>query len=145
MKNRTYRYMEKEAQYPFGYGLNYGEIEITGASLSLNGGECCVVADAACSGKRDTEEVLQVYIRHENSPYALPNPTLCAFLRIRMKAGEKSQFRIPLPEKAFSVVDDEGNRLIPGGNYNIYVGFGQPDKKTEELTGKKSIKLLYTK
>ena len=104
-----------------------------------------MVADVSCSNKRDTEEVLQVYIRHEDSPHALPNPTLCAFLRIRMKAGEHSQFCIPLPEKAFSVVDDEGNRLIPGGNYNIYVGLGQPDKRTEELTGKQSIKLLYTR
>lgn len=27
MKSRTYRYMEREALYPFGYGLSYGEFE----------------------------------------------------------------------------------------------------------------------
>ena len=31
MKNRTYRYMEKEALYPFGYGLTYSDVCVTGA------------------------------------------------------------------------------------------------------------------
>ena len=29
MKNRTYRYMEMEALYPFGYGLTYGDVKVT--------------------------------------------------------------------------------------------------------------------
>lgn len=33
MKGRTYRFMEKEAQYPFGYGLTYGDIRVTGAEF----------------------------------------------------------------------------------------------------------------
>lgn len=33
MKNRTYRYMEKEALYPFGYGLTYGDVQVTEAKV----------------------------------------------------------------------------------------------------------------
>ncbi len=34
MKGRTYRYMEEEALYPFGYGLTYGDVVVESASLS---------------------------------------------------------------------------------------------------------------
>ena len=34
MKGRTYRYLEKEPLYPFGYGLTYGRVEVCGASLA---------------------------------------------------------------------------------------------------------------
>ena len=36
MKGRTYRYMEDEALYPFGYGLTYGKAEVTEAVLKKN-------------------------------------------------------------------------------------------------------------
>lgn len=34
MKGRTYRYMEGKAQYPFGYGLTYGDTAVTDARLA---------------------------------------------------------------------------------------------------------------
>ena len=33
MKNRTYRYMEGEALYPFGYGLTYGKVQVKEARV----------------------------------------------------------------------------------------------------------------
>ena len=32
MKNRTYRYFEGEALYPFGYGLSYSKFAYSGAA-----------------------------------------------------------------------------------------------------------------
>ena len=31
MKGRTYRFMEEKAQYPFGFGLTYGDVAINNA------------------------------------------------------------------------------------------------------------------
>ncbi|MCD7882252.1 MAG: glycoside hydrolase family 3 C-terminal domain-containing protein [Lachnospiraceae bacterium] len=33
MRGRTYRYMTGKAQFPFGYGLTYGRVEVTGAKI----------------------------------------------------------------------------------------------------------------
>ena len=34
MKNRTYRYMEQEALYPFGFGLTYGNVKVSAAEFA---------------------------------------------------------------------------------------------------------------
>ena len=38
----------------------------------------------------------------------------------------------------FRVVRQDGSRVLPEGEIKLYVGFGQPDARTEALTGKKS-------
>lgn len=42
MEGRTYRYMKGKAQYPFGYGLTYGKLELTAAKIQekWNWGGC---------------------------------------------------------------------------------------------------------
>ena len=92
-------------------------------------------------GRCDSEEVLQLYVRDDDSPLAPPNPILCGFQRIRLAAGEEADFTlIPNPD-AFTVVDEAGRRLPGSGSWTLYAGFGGPDKRTEELTGKKAVAL----
>lgn len=135
MKGRTYRYMENEAQYPFGYGLNYGNTVLKEA-VYQNG---TIIATVENQGTVDTDEVVQVYIKSETSNDAPRNPKLCAFKRIFVKAGETVTTELAIVSRAFTVVDEHGERYIPEGQFQLYVGFGQPDARTEALTGKKSI------
>lgn len=135
MKGRTYRYMENEAQYPFGYGLNYGNTVLKEA-VYQNG---TITATVENQGTVDTDEVVQVYIKSETSNDAPRNPKLCAFKRIFVKAGETVATELAIVSHAFTVVDEHGERYIPEGQFQLYVGFGQPDARTEALTGKKSI------
>lgn len=143
MKGRTYRYMGKKAQYPFGFGLNYGDVSVTEAFLQETGRGMSVDVTLTNAGSIDTEEIVQLYVKHRNSEYATKNPALCAFKRVYVKAGACCQVKLDVTERAFTVVDEEGRRFTPGGVYDFYVGCGQPDERTEELTGKKSIKLTY--
>lgn len=39
MKNRTYRYMEQEALYPFGFGLTYGNVKVSAAEFAEQPGK----------------------------------------------------------------------------------------------------------
>ena len=131
MKNRTYRYYEGEPLYPFGYGLTYGDVIVT--ELSANRENACVVVE---NRGRATEEVIQLYIRDEQSADVPLNPILCGFQRVVLGAGERKQVSIPIDPYAFTVVTEDGRRIPGSGRWKLYAGLGQPDKRTEALTGK---------
>ena len=135
MKGRTYRYYQGTPLYPFGYGLSYGEFSIR--DLKADSGTACV--SVKNDGDADAEEVIELYMHDEDSPYAPPNPVLCGFRRIRLKAGEEAEFSLPIDPNAFTVVDDRGERIPGSENLKLFAGFGAPDKRTEELTGRKAV------
>lgn len=140
MKNRTYRYMEQEPLYPFGYGLSYGDVRVKKAELK---GQVTKESDIRVSvslenqGQADTDEVVQIYIKDMESPLAVPNYSLCGFQRIFLKAGEKKDVELAVSNQAMSVVDEEGERHIDSKSFKLFVGTSQPDVRSEALTGKK--------
>ena len=65
MKGRTYRYMEQEALFPFGYGLSYTDFEISNVKLSadvVTKEGIRVEADISNVGEYDSAQTLQVYV-----------------------------------------------------------------------------------
>lgn len=135
MAGRTYRYYRGEPLYPFGYGLSYGDCLVTG----LTADRTKAVITLANRGTKDTEEVLQLYIHDEESPWAPPNPVLCGFRRVFLAAGEEQEVTVPIGEAAFSVVNDAGEHVPGSGRWTLYAGFGGPDARTEALTGRKAL------
>ncbi|MDD3414079.1 MAG: glycoside hydrolase family 3 C-terminal domain-containing protein [Lachnospiraceae bacterium] len=140
MKGRTYRYLTEKPLYPFGYGLTYGKAEINHAAIQ-NDSEVSVQVEVENRGDVDVEQVIQVYIKNLISPYAVLNDSLCAFKRIKLKAFEQKKVMMQIPKESFEVFDDNGEQRRDGTLFEISVGFGQPDIRTEELTGQKCIKL----
>lgn len=151
MKGRTYRYLNAEPLYPFGYGLTYGDAEIQ--SVVCNGqkaeksglvrlpAEERLQIETAVTNRSDipVEEVVQVYIKAEDSAYATPHGKLCGFARVALKAGETVPVSVPIDRDAFTVVNEEGQRIVDGKRFTVSVGFGQPDGRTAELTGKEAV------
>lgn len=144
MKGRTYRYMEGEALYPFGYGLTYGDVRVESASV-IHGDEeesdVLVRAKVHNVGKTATEDVIQVYVKDPESPYAVPNHSLCAFQRVALQAGECREVEIKVSGEAFLVVDEMGEYVRGSRRCLLYVGTGQPDRRTAILSGKESVEL----
>ena len=143
MKNRTYRYFEGTPLYPFGYGLTYGKCSAKDVDVELvkdDKGEFAgakVTATVVNEGKRDTDEVVQIYIKDTGFELAIPNPSLCGFKRVHLAAGEEKKVVVDIDRKAFTSVDEEGVRDLFSKNFTIYAGTSQPDKRSEELTGVK--------
>lgn len=134
MKNRTYRYYTGKPLYPFGYGLTYGDTSVVSMTADKNAATVTVRNDSM-----DTEDVLQLYLKDMASPDAPENPILCGFRRISLAQGEEKEIVIPLNPDAFRVCNEEGQWLPGSGKWTLYAAFGQPDARTEELTGKKAV------
>lgn len=151
MKGRTYRYFNGQVLYPFGYGLTYGSAELTGVKINgqtvVKGGEVRLSendrlqVDAMVSNTGDTElrEVVQVYIKALDSADAVPNGRLCGFAGVNVRAGESRTTAVPLDADAMMVINEEGEKVSGGRRFEVSVGFGQPDARTGELTGKEPL------
>ena len=145
MKGRTYRYMERKAQFPFGYGLTYSKVAVDKAEVKTCGQKINVKVEVQNNGAYDTEDFVQIYVKNIDSKNAIPNPMLAGFQRIFLKAGECRKIEIPIWEKAFTVVDETGKRMEEGKKFEIYAGCSQPDEKSKELTGIMPVKIIWEK
>ena len=147
MAGRTYRFLKAQPLYPFGYGLNYGDAQVTAAqadaasyqALTQHGTTLTVQLENR--GQRPAEEVLQVYVRVLGSENEVPHPKLAAFRRVTLAPGAQETVSVPVDAAAFSTVDDTGARVFDGTGAALYVGFGQPDDRTLALTGKPSVEI----
>ena len=100
MSRRTYRYMEEEPLFPFGYGLSYGHfhydsIQFDRPSLTVSG---TLVLDSV-DGFRDSQrEVIQVYL--EGDGITAPRRQLVAvqniFLDLNTPGHDRCRFSIPI-------------------------------------------------
>lgn len=139
MKNRTYRYLESKPQYPFGYGLTYGRAKVCDANLSMEEMEIEAVVENI--GDRAIEEVIQVYVKVMDSEFAPLHPRLCGFKRVALNCGEKKSVKIKLDQRAFMVVNENGEYVKDGNHVELYAGFSQPDETSIQLMGCKPVKL----
>ena len=144
MKGRTYRYYEGEPLYPFGYGLTYGDVCCTGARFLADpeaGSDVRVMIEVTNTGGTDTQDVIQAYIRVHDSEYAVPNVSLCGFSRVFLGAGETKEISMVIPGKAFTVIDESGERVSGGQNFTLYFGTSQPDDRSVLLSGRTPLRL----
>ena len=111
MKNRTYRYFTGEPLYGFGHGLSYTTFEYSGMKLSnasLNAGDPLdVEVDIKNTGKRDGDEVAELYINFPKLP-GTPLRALRGMTRVHLKAGEQQHVKITLSPRDLSYVNEAG-------------------------------------
>ena len=150
MKNRTYRYMEKEALYPFGYGLSYNDYSLSNVSLSQD--TIDVEDKLVCKvtitnhGKYASAETIQAYVKapqnlNEEKITQIPHCSLKALKKVSLQPGESKEVELELSCLDFALFDEDGIQCVVDGEFSLFVGFGQPDARTEALSGKKAIEL----
>ena len=137
MKNRTYRHAENNILYPFGFGLTYSEVSVDGAEADGRK----VTVTLTNKGEYDVDEVVQLYIRSDESEFEVRNTRLCGFKRVSLKKGETVSVQLELEDSAFEVVDNDGRRFIAGGKYSLFAGVSQPDEISRKLGKPECIKL----
>jgi beta-glucosidase len=132
MKNRTYRYFTGQPLYSFGYGLSYTNFhydKLEVPATAAIGKNISVKVRVANAGKKDGEEVVQLYILNENKTIKAPLKALKGFKRIFLKAGESKIVQFQLTSQDLSVTDNNGVYKQIKRKVLISVGGGQPDEK----------------
>lgn len=146
MKNRTYKYIEKAPLYPFGFGLTYGRLEISGASASDTSASARengldITVSVKNNGTLKTGEVVQLYAKALEDKNEVRNFKLVGFKRICLDAGASEDVVISITSDSMKVVKEDGSKAVPEGKIAIYAGFGQPDERTAELYGTKAVEI----
>lgn len=142
MKGRTYRYMETEALYPFGYGLSYTHFTFKDAAVSAEqaGADGVDVSVSVVNdGKRAGRETVQVYVKAERP--GTPNAQLKALCKVDLAPGEEKRVTLHLPLCALALCDEEGVSQVLPGDYTLWVGGSQPDSRSIQLTGQEPLRL----
>lgn len=141
MKGRTYRYMEQDALYPFGYGLSYTEFELTDVNADKTeiqkGGSIKITAKLKNTGNMKSAETIQIYVKAEGDN--TPNPQLKALKKVTLLPDEEIVTELVLADQAFGLYDENGTMRIRKGSYKVYVGTNQPDTRSVYLTGRKPV------
>ncbi len=123
MKGRTYRFMESEPLYRFGYGLSYTKFKYS--KLRIRGYEVSV--DVKNTGKMAGDEVVQLYVKDLEASVPVPIRHLEGFKRIHLKPGQVRTVTFSLSAEQLMCYDDAGQPFLEPGIFEINVGGGQPD------------------
>lgn len=128
-RHQSHDYIEGSAQplYPFGYGLSYTTFAYSDITATRQGDKVEVTFTVTNTGKRDGDEVAQLYLHHDVSPIVMPHKQLKAFQRIHLKAGEARKVTLQLDKQALAIHDTHGGTLPSTGPYTIMVGPNSSD------------------
>jgi beta-glucosidase len=139
MDNRTYRFMQQDALYPFGFGLSYSHFSYTNLQLSDN--VIQTSENLICSvqvrndGPAAGHEVVQMYLKDMEADVRVPRWSLYGFERVWLEQGEERTIQMELLGRQMARVMEDGNLRLESGKFTIYMGGSQPDDRSSELLG----------
>jgi beta-glucosidase len=125
-------YFKNDPLYPFGFGLSYTSFVYSNLKISSENigkdGSISVNVEVENTGKRDGDEVVQLYVRHINSQVSRPAQELKGFQRINLKAGERKTVSIPLDAKRLAYWDISKNDWqVESDSIEVRVGASSAD------------------
>lgn len=135
MNGRTYKYMKKDPEFPFGFGLSYTNFEY-GKPIYKPAGKITVSVEVKNTGEFEGEEVVQLYLSSPLAGKGDPLSALTRFKRVRLASGESKVIEFHLNKDDFMQVDDSGNKVTRKGKYKIVIGGASPGKRSVELGAK---------
>ena len=120
---RDYMDMPGKPLYSFGYGLSYTTFKYDNLSIKKTNNKKVVINfDITNSGKRDGEEVPQLYIHDVVASTVQPMIQLKSFSRIMIKIGETKNICFILSYEDFSIIDKNMKRIVEPGTFEIMIG-----------------------
>ena len=124
----TYRDVQNEPLYPFGYGLSYTTYEYSAIELSSNKmtetGSITASVKVTNTGKMNGTEIVQLYIGDKICSVTRPIKELKDFTLVELEPGETKTvtFKITADKLSFIGKGKEYKRMIEKGEFNLFIG-----------------------
>ncbi len=120
---RGYEHNGTKPLFPFGYGLSYTTFAYRNLSVARTGNNIAVSFDVANTGKREGDEVAQVYVGDKHANVPRPAKELKGFTKIHLRPGETRHVTVKLDRRSFSYYDINLKQWhIDPGEFDILVG-----------------------
>ncbi len=121
------------ALYPFGYGLSYTTFEYSGLRIiPRDGGRYTVHCRITNTGKRDGDEVVQLYIHDKYSSVIAYDSVLRGFERVAIPAGESREVTFELAPEDFQLLNGDMEWVVEPGEFEIRIGASSEDVRLRE-------------
>ena len=126
---RTYMYFKGEALYPFGYGLSYTSFNYEQARVQKQDKQNVYVSVSITNtGKRDGDEVVQLYASYPESKVEHPKRQLKAFERVSIPAGQTKEVILKVSKSDISYWDETSHSFVPEtGRIQLEIGASSAD------------------
>jgi beta-glucosidase len=135
---RGYLFDTTQPLYPFGFGLSYTTFDISSPRMVtpvIAAGQAAqVLVDIANTGSRTGDEVVQVYIRDDESSVTRPVIELKRFQRVTLRPGERRTLTFDLQPDDLALWNPDMKHVVEPGTFTISAGPNSVELKSAKLT-----------
>ncbi len=120
-----YRETSNAALFPFGHGLTYGDIRYDKPTVSAPtlpwDGTIRVSAKVTNAGKREAEEVVQLYIHDKVASLTRPVLELKGFEKVRLKPGESRLVTFAVTRRDLEFIGEDLVPVAEPGEFEVWI------------------------
>jgi beta-glucosidase len=125
MKGKTYRYFQGKPLYDFGFGLSYSKFTYTNLAIQEENPTDTAIqftVDVTNTGKRDGDEVVEVYFTNPAGDQLSTVRTLINFERITIKAGKTKKVAFTIEPKQLAQLNNTNSFELAAGDITLSIG-----------------------
>ena len=130
MAGRTYRFMEDDPLFRFGFGLSYTAFKYRNPCLAQTriapDESTLLTVEVINTGDMASDEVVQLYIRDVEASVPVPKLHLEGVQRISLQPGEVRTVQFGITPRMLRAFADDGTAFVEPGVFELFVGGAQP-------------------
>lgn len=114
----------------------YGASGSESSNLTIHTGESLFISvKVRNTGKYDSEEVVQLYLKDVKASVEVPVWQLKGFCKLYIEQEQQKEASFILTPGQMALTDNDGKCILEPGTFEVYIGGCQPDERSRRLSG----------